>query len=305
MGPVITPAAATVKVELGLGYLLLLPLWIALIGVLSGRVLGVHIGRLRTAVAAIIGWFFGLIAGLVALGPNNQHPVLVVTLSLFFGVLASLPFAIAIDVLTRGGHRHPLARFTLRHPVRATEAVLSPLGRFRQLVEYARSENLLHVRYRSSAAFASPDFARRLRLVLERAGGMFVKFGQIAATRSDLLPETLTTELSNLHSNVRCLSDEEVAEVLSAELAEPVEKAFAEFDTHPLAAASIGQTHRAKLHDGTAVVVKLQRPALEEIVLRDSAVLAFVARQVDRRVEAAHRIGIRELADELITSIEG
>jgi len=230
--------------------------------------------------------------------------VLIVAVSVFFGVLASLPVAIIIDVVTRGGHRHQLARFTLRHPIRATRAVLSPLGRFRQIVENARSENLLHVRYRSSAAFASPDFARRLRIVLERSGGMFVKFGQIAATRTDLLPEPLTTELSNLHSNVSRLSDEDVQHVLSAELAEPVEKAFEEFEVQPLAAASIGQTHRAKLHDGRDVVVKLQRPALEEIVIRDSAVLSFVARQVDRRVEAAHRIGIRDLADELITSIE-
>ena len=304
MAPVITPLAVTVKFELGLGYLLVLPFWIAMIGVLSGRVLGVHIGRLRNAVAAIVGWLVGLIAGVVALGPHDRHPVLIVTLSVFFGVLASLPVAIILDVVTRGGRRHPLARFTVRHPVRATRAVLSPLGRFRQIVENARAENLLHVRYRSSAALASPDFARRLRRMLERSGGMFVKFGQIAATRTDLLPEPLTSELSNLHSNVQRLTDEEAASVLSSELAEPVEKAFAEFDRHPLAAASIGQTHRAKLHDGRAVVVKLQRPGLEEIVLRDSAVLEFVARQLDRRVEAAHRIGIRDLADELITSIE-
>jgi ubiquinone biosynthesis protein len=302
---VITPlAAVTVKVELGIGYLLLLPFWIALIGVLSARVLGVHIGRIRNAIAAIIGWAAGLVTGLLALGPHNQHPVLVITLSVFFGVLASLPVAIILDVVTRGGRRHPLARFTVRHPIRATKAVLSPLGRFRQIVENARSENLLHVRYRSSAAFASPDFARRLRAVLEKSGGMFVKFGQIAATRTDLLPQPLTSELSNLHSNVKRLSGEEVDSVLNSELAEPVGKAFAEFDSEPLAAASIGQTHRAKLHDGRAVVVKLQRPGLEDIVLRDSAVLEFVSRQLDRRVEAAHRIGIRDLADELITSIE-
>jgi ubiquinone biosynthesis protein len=298
------PLAVTVKLDLGIGYLLTLPLWIALIGAISSRVLGVRIGRTRNIVAAIIGWAGGLAAGLIALGPHNQHPALVITLSVFFGVLVSLPVAIIIDVVTHGGRRHTLARYTLRHPVRATRAVLSPLGRFRELLENARAENLLHVRYRSSAALASPDFAHRLRRVLERSGGMFIKFGQIAATRNDLLPETLTSELSNLHSNVARLSDEEVQSVLSAELAEPVDKAFAEFDPHPLAAASIGQTHRAKLHDGSAVVVKLQRPGLDELVLRDSAVLEFVAGQVDRRVEAAHRIGITALADELIQSIE-
>ena len=297
-------ASTTINFELGLGYLLVLPFWIAAIGVLTGRVLGVQIGRWRTAVAAIIGWLVGLIAGLIALGPHNEHPVLVITLSVFFGVLAALPVAIVIDVVTRGRGGGRWGRRTLRHPVRTTRSVLAPLGRFRQIVENARSENLLHVRYRTPAALASPDFARRVRLVLERSGGMFIKFGQIAATRNDLLPETLTTELSNLHSNVRRLSDEEVTSVLDAELAEPIEKAFADFDRQPLAAASIGQTHRASLHDGRNVVVKLQRPGLDDVVRRDSAVLSFVARQLDRRVEVAHRIGVRDLADELLTSIK-
>jgi ubiquinone biosynthesis protein len=300
----VVPAVTQIKFELGLGYLLVLPFWIAAIGILSSRVLGVQIGRWRSAVAAIIGWAAGLITAVLALGPHDQHPALVISLSVFFGVLASLPVAIVLDVTTHGGHRHWRVRRTLRHPVQATRSVLSPLGRFREVMENARAENLLHVRYRSSAALSSPDFAHRLRLVLERSGGMFVKFGQIAATRSDLLPETLTSELSNLHSNVARLSDDEVTAVLSSELAEPVDKAFAEFDPTPLAAASIGQTHRAKLHDGTPVVVKLERPGLDDIVLRDSAVLSFVAHQLDRRVEAAHRIGIIDLADELITSIE-
>ncbi|HEY2161784.1 MAG TPA: AarF/UbiB family protein [Solirubrobacteraceae bacterium] len=300
----LTPLTIAHKFEFGLGYVLILPLWITAIGVLSGRVLGVQIGRWRNAVAAIVGWAAGLVGGVVALGPHDQHPVLVVSLSIFLGVLASLPVAIVLDVVTRGRSEHRRARRTLRHPVRATRSVISPLGRFREVVENARAENLLHVRYRSSAALSSPDFARRLRIVLERSGGMFVKFGQIAATRSDLLPETLTTELSNLHSNVQRLSEEEVVAVLDSELDEPVGKAFAEFDMEPLAAASIGQTHRATLQDGRRVVVKLQRPGLDEVVLRDSDVLSFAARQLDRRVESAHRIGIRELADELITSIQ-
>ncbi len=297
-------ASVTVKFELGVGYLLVLPLWIALIAILSGRVLGIQLGRWRTALAATVGWAVGLTAGLIALGPKNQHPLLVISLSVFFGVLASLPVAIVIDVLSRGRRRRRRAVSPFRHPVRAARSVLSPLGRFRDIVENARAENLLHIRYRTPAALSSSDFARRVRLVLERSGGMFIKFGQIAATRSDLLPETLTTELGNLHSNVRSLSEEEVQAVLASELDEPIEKAFTEFDRQPLAAASIGQTHRARLHDGRAVVVKLQRPGLDDIVRRDSAVLSFVARQLNQRVELARRVGIRELADELIVSIE-
>lgn len=296
--------SVTVKLDLGVGYLVVLPLWIALIGVLTSRVLGVQIGRWRTGVAATIGWAIGLTAGLVALGPKNQHPGLVISLSVFFGVLASLPVSIVLDVVSHGRRRRGRGLWAVRHPVRASRSVLSPLGRFREIVDNARAENLLHIRYRTPAALTSSDFARRVRLVLERSGGMFIKFGQIAATRSDLLPDTLTSELSNLHANVRRLSREEVESVLAAELAEPVEKAFARFDSEPLAAASIGQTHRATLHDGRPVVAKLQRPGLEDIVRRDSAVLSFVARQLDRRVEVARRVGIRDLADELITSIE-
>ena len=296
-------ASLTLRLELGLGYLLILPFWITAIGVLTGRVLGVRIGRWRTGAAAAVGWLVGLIAGAIALGPNNLHPALIIPLSVFFGVLAALPVAIVLDVITRRRSRKA-ARGLWRHPVRGARAVLSPLGRFRELVGNARSENLLHVRYRNPAALASPDLARRVRLVLERSGGMFVKFGQIAATRSDLLPETLTSELSNLHANVARVPAAEVATLMREELAEPVEKAFAHFDPEPLAAASIGQTHRATLHDGRTVVVKVQRPGLDQLVRRDSAVLAFVARQLDRRVEAARRVGVRDLANELITSIE-
>ena len=144
--------------------------------------------------------------------------------------------------------------------------MFAPIGRFRQLVGNARQENLLHVRYRSVAALDSPDLARRLRLVLERSGGMFVKFGQIAATRTDLLPETITDELSNLHADVERVPRDELETVLEDELGEPVEQAFDEFESEPLAAASVGQTHRATLRDGHPVVVKVQRPGMEEIV---------------------------------------
>ena len=299
------PLAVTVKLDLGIGYLLTLPLWIGLIGALSSRVLGVRIGRVRNTVAAIIGWAGGLAAGLISLGPHNQHPALVITLSVFFGVLVSLPVAIIIDVVTHGGRRHTLARYTLRHPVRATRAVLSPLGRFRQLVENARAENLLHVRYRSSAALASPDFAHRLRLVLERSGGMFIKFGQIAATRNDLLP-------ADAHQRAvePPLERQPAVRRGGAERAQRgARRAGRQGVRGVRPAAARGRVDRADASRQAARRTlrrwsKLQRPGLDELVLRDSAVLEFVARQLDRRVEAAHRIGIRALADELIQSIE-
>src|SRR5262249_20755996 len=140
-----------------------------------------------------------------------------IPLSVFLGVLASLPVAIVLDVVTRGKLKRHRPGRALRHPVRSARLVLAPLERFRELVGNARSENLLHVRYRNPAALASPDLAHRVRLVLERSGGMFVKFGQIAATRSDLLPETLTSELSHLHSDVARVPPDAVADVVRSE----------------------------------------------------------------------------------------
>ena len=110
---------------------------------------------------------------------------------------------------------------------------------------------------------------------------MFVKFGQIASTRSDLLPEVLTTELAHAAVVGASGAADEVREVLESELGATVEEEFASFDFEPLAAASIGQTHRAVLKTGEHVVVKVQRPGIEDIVHRDAAVLRMAA-GVDR-----------------------
>jgi ubiquinone biosynthesis protein len=295
---------ANISIELGLGGLIFLPFWVAAIGWLSGRVLGIRIGRWRAAVAASLGWFFGVIGTAVTLRQQENDWAIIVPLVIFFGVLATLPLAIVLDLVTRRRPRRRERRRSWRHPVRAVRSALAPLGRFRELVANARQENLLHVRYRSVSALGSPDLARRLRLVLERSGGMFVKFGQIASTRTDLLPPTITDELSRLHADVQRVADDDLQTVLEDELGEPVERAFGAFEREPLAAASMGQTHRAVLHDGHSVVVKVQRPGMGDLVRRDGAVLGLVARILERRVEAARRVGARELADELMGSIE-
>jgi len=293
--------ATDINLQLGLEYVLLLPIWLILIGLLASRILGIHIGRWRAAVAAFFGWNFGIVAAALIFDEPKPSPFDLIPLTIFFAVLITLPLAIVLDVLTRPAGPPRRRR---RRPIKAIHGAFTPLGRFRELVGNARRENLVSARYRSAAALDSPDFARRLRNVLEESGGMFVKFGQIASTRSDLLPPTVTDELSNLQADVRPAPEPEVMEVLEKELGEPVDKAFESFTPEPLAAASIGQTHRAVLNGGTRVVVKVQRPGIDDLVYRDSAVLGLVARQLDRRVPAAHRVGIKDLADELISGIE-
>jgi ubiquinone biosynthesis protein len=290
----------------------LLVVFVATVGWLCGRVLGVRLGRWSRIVVGAAGWFAGLAAAVFVLGENGslevedfEEVIGVILVTLVFGMLAAMPIAITIDLLTRRPEGRPRRRKRkLLHPIRTTKAALAPYGRLREVAGHARRENLLHFRYASAAALESPEFAVRLRKVLEDSGGMLVKFGQIASTRSDMLPEVLTSELAQLRADVRPVPPDDVREVLEAELGESVEDAFSSFEWEPLAAASIGQTHRAVLRDGTKVVVKVQRPHIDEVVERDAAVLRLAARQAERRSEAARRVRARVLVEELIAGIE-
>jgi ubiquinone biosynthesis protein len=298
--------AAGVVIELGTDALLLYGVpFIIVVGWFSSRLLGVRRGWGRSFVAGFFGWVGGVAVAAVI----ENHDIRttsqlddVLPLALFFGVLISMFVGLILDVILKprqGGHHR--VRW-LVHPIRAVKRKLAPLGRSREILRYARKRGLQH--YASSAKVVTPEFARRLRLTLEDCGGMFVKFGQIASTRSDLLPEVITTELALLQSAARPVPADDVREVIEGELGATVEEEFASFDFEPLAAASIGQTHRAVLRTGEHVVVKVQRPGVEDIVHRDAAVLRMTAGFVERRVEAARMLGVKRLAEELITSLE-
>jgi ubiquinone biosynthesis protein len=297
---------ADVTINLGLGALLLYGIpFIIVVGWVSSRLLGVHRGWGRSFVAGFFGWTIGVAVAAVI----EDHSVRttsqlqdILPLALFFGVLISMFVGVIIDVLLKPRHDRRHRYRWLIHPIASVKRRFAPLGRFREILRFARKRGLQH--YASTSKLATPEFARRLRLTLEDCGGMFVKFGQIASTRSDLLPEVLTNELAQLQSSARPIDADAVRAVLEQELGASVEEEFASFDFEPLAAASIGQTHRAVLTTGEHVVVKVQRPGIEDVVHRDAAVLRMAAGAVDRRVDAAHVLGVKRLAEELITSLE-
>src|SRR4051794_11458679 len=297
-----------VEIKLGTGALIFYGIpFIIVVGWFSSRILGVHRGWGRSLVAGFIGWTVGVAVAAEIENRNIRttgdldH---VIVLAFFVGLIISMFVGLILDVVLKPRTRKRRHYGPILHPIKTVKRKLAPLGRSREILHYARKRGLTGFRYASAAKLATPEFARRLRLTLEDCGGMFVKFGQIASTRTDLLPEVLTTELAQLQSSARPVPPDDVREVVEHELGATVEEEFASFDFEPLAAASIGQTHRAVLKTGEHVVVKVQRPGIEDIVHRDAAVLRLVAGVVDRRVEAAHQIGIRRLADELIGSLE-
>ncbi|NGN69794.1 AarF/ABC1/UbiB kinase family protein [Streptomyces sp. A7024] len=146
-------------------------------------------------------------------------------------------------------------------------------------------------------------FAAALRRTLEESGVTFVKLGQLLSTRRDLLPKEFIDELSKLQNEVPPAPWEEVRRQLHAELGTAPEEYFAEFDAEPLAAASIAQVHRAVLHDGSAVVVKVQRPGIVRVVERDLDIVRRVATSLERRFGWARNIGAVDLADGFADSL--
>jgi ubiquinone biosynthesis protein len=129
--------------------------------------------------------------------------------------------------------------------------------------------------------------AERIRLVLQDLGPSFIKLGQIASTRNDLLPADVIVELKKLQDDVPPVPFEDVKKVIETSLAAPLEKLFVSFDEKPLASASIGQVHHAVLatpEGNENVVVKVQRPNVGATVQRDLELLHVMAAALERAI---------------------
>ena len=147
---------------------------------------------------------------------------------------------------------------------------------------------------------SSPEKAR---LMLQELGPTYVKLGQIVSSRADALPSDWEAELTKLQSNVRPFPVEEAREVITAELGAPPEEVYESFDPRPLAAASLGQVHRATLDGGRRVVVKVQRPNIEQRVRSDLRILSSAAGVMERRTSWAHDVGLQRVVDEFGASL--
>lgn len=170
------------------------------------------------------------------------------------------------------------------------------------LVKYGRSDLLraTGIDARLAAAEEEVDPARardaeRLAADLERMGPAFVKLGQLMSTRSDMFPPDVLASLSRLQDELEPMSFEVVERIVTDELGVRLSKAFQEFEEQPVAAASLGQVHRARLRDGRPVAVKVQREGIRDIVRGDLEALDGIASFLEEHTAPGERYRTSEM----------
>jgi ubiquinone biosynthesis protein len=175
---------------------------------------------------------------------------------------------------------------------------------FGYFLETHRLTDLLPWQHRTPMEDEVPSQrGRHLREMLDELGPTFVKFGQLLSTRPDIVPPDIIAELRALQDDVRPFPFAQVKEVVEAELEQSLARLFLEFEPEPMAAASIGQVHRAVLPNGRRVAVKVQRPEAPRQIEADLALLDQAARLARERVRALDFIDTRELVEEFSRSI--
>ncbi|WP_307192608.1 ABC1 kinase family protein [Mesobacillus stamsii] len=149
----------------------------------------------------------------------------------------------------------------------------------------------------------SKTLGERIRLFLEELGPTFVKIGQIASTRPDLIPADIIHELEKLQDRVPPFSFQEVKTIIEQELGVAIDSVFEEFHESPLAAASIGQVHFAVLNSGERVAVKIQRPNIKKIIETDLEILQELALLAELRLKWAAQYQLRDMVEEFSMSL--
>ncbi|WP_413382688.1 ABC1 kinase family protein [Alkalihalobacillus sp. 1P02AB] len=143
----------------------------------------------------------------------------------------------------------------------------------------------------------------RIRYFLEELGPTYVKLGQIASTRPDLIPVDIVKELEKLQDHVTPFSYSEVKEIIEEELEMEMEELFTEFHEEPLGSVSIGQVHYAELKSGEKVAIKVQRPNIEKMVRTDLEILQDIAEIAEHRLEWAAQYQVSDIIKEFSTAL--
>ena len=281
-------------------------------GLIAQRLLGIRLGIVRLLLA---GGFALLVNGPLTVAflrdyrldePTTAEygpAVAWVVLALATTILASMIFLAIIEALIPLGSVPPPLVWG-----RGLRARLARTRRYWQIVGIGVRNGLgPYVRDTRRRALDDPGSRRHLGIALRNtlnAGGVtFVKLGQILSTRRDLLPAEIVDELGLLQDRAEPVPWPEVRAVLEAELGGSVDEVFASVDPEPLAAASVGQVHAARLRTGEDVVVKVQRPGIRPVVERDLDIAQRIAARLEVGTAWGRTLGLRSLADGLAAAL--
>lgn len=174
----------------------------------------------------------------------------------------------------------------------------------KNLLEKTGLDKFTHLDFKPREGVESLSVPERLKLSFEELGPTFVKFGQVLASRPDLIPEEYSIEFSKLHDSVRPLPFEVIKSVLEEEFGSHYTKTFTHIHQQPLGSASIAQVHRATLSTGEDVVIKVQRPHIIQVINDDLSVLYFIAEMLEKYLPELKPYNPIGLVDEYFKTLE-
>jgi ubiquinone biosynthesis protein len=266
---------------------------VVLLAAVGGRLLGVRLPLARTVLAGLAGVAAGIAFGYLVYSRDQDHVTAqVIGAGVLAAVVAMMLVMVLAELLARPARRD-LVPSGLPHPWRALRRMAQSTRRSAQLTKIAARHGLAG----SAARRADPgQLARRLRPALEQAGPIFVKLGQVLSTRTDMLPPAVTTELAKLQDQVPPAPWPQVQALLADELGQDPEQVFKSVDPEPLASASLAQAHAAWRADGTPVILKIQRPGIDEQVTRDLDMIRRLTRRAEAQSELARAYHISDLS---------
>jgi len=273
--------------------------WMLLFAWIARRLLGLGPGRSwRTIASGFIGWLAGG-AVLLLVYERTSNTATLFILSLAVPTVFTMLALVVLELGARPG-RPARPPGTIPHPVRGVREWFARLRRYVQIVRIAARHGI-----RMRRGGEPPRVpARQVRLAMDEAGCMFVKLGQMLASRPDVVGAALASELAHLQENVAPASWADVEALLRDELGCPLEEVFASFEREPVAAASIAQAHRATLvEDDARVVVKVQRPGVRALVERDLSIMQRLAARAEHRTAFGRTAGLDAIAHEFADNV--
>ncbi len=276
-----------------------------LIYIVSGRLIGSNINFVRRVLSVVISvtltsfvYWYSYLRHTDFLSETMMQTVTEVSTLIWIGsmLLISMLLYLVFELfdpsgITNGDRRNGQKSLLLR-----LRSYWRQQKRLRQVLKIAVTNGVVQTIKYARQRENEKELAIALRATLEQCGGIFIKFGQVLSTRKELFSPIFIDELERLQHRVKPLSEEQVKQILERSLPQSMGEIFSQFQMEPIAAASIGQVHKARLKDYEEVVVKLLRPEVKGIMRDDLEILEEFANWLSTKSTWAESLGFRELA---------